>query len=388
MELEFDKEIDAILRKARPNKGVLVGDSPPDKPEPKKHLDADAIVAFAENALPDKAKLLYTEHFADCDRCRKQLAFQMHMNTEVEVSAASRIPASEVVTSIPWYQSFLKAPNLALAFGAMVLVFSGVLGYLVIKKQSVPDSATVSQVKEPDRDPQIFNRQSETSNAAPANVMTPADIAPAANTSANSATTMSGRGPDTGLDMLGRTDADPTKPDVARENSFIMDGQEVTEAKAGEKAAAPPPPVTTDSTSSGIAMERDEKQPVDDGKFKEESKDLELAKKRSADDRGYRDMPRAASKVGPSRGVGPVQNQSNQIYNKNYDMPVTRVVGGKTFNNRDGAWYDSAYQGQATTNYRRGTAEYKKLDSGLRNIANTIGGTVVIMWKSKAYRIQ
>ena len=69
-------------------------------------------------------------------------------------------------------------------------------------------------------------------------------------------------------------------------------------------------------------------------------------------------------------------------------MPVTRSVGGKTFNNRNGAWYDSAYKNQATMNFRRGTDEYKKLDSGLRNIADTIGGTVVLVWKGKAYRVQ
>ena len=130
-------------------------------------------------------------------------------------------------------------------------------------------------------------------------------------------------------------------------------------------------------------MERDEKK-NDGAKLKEERKDLQLAKKQ-AEDRGYRDMPRAASKVGPSRGAGPVQNQSNQM---NSNMPVSRAVGGKTFNNRDGAWYDSSYHGQATANYRRGTAEYKKLDVGLRSIADTLGGTVVIVWKAKAYRIQ
>ena len=61
MELQFDKEMDAILRKARVNQGVLVGDDPP---EPKKHLDADTIAAFAENAMPPKAKLeLNTSEF-------------------------------------------------------------------------------------------------------------------------------------------------------------------------------------------------------------------------------------------------------------------------------------------------------------------------------------
>ena len=82
MELEFDKEIDAILRKARDGVAVASTTGP--------HLDADTIAAFAENALPDKAKLLYVEHFADCDSCRKQLSFVMQMSNEAAVAAAHR----------------------------------------------------------------------------------------------------------------------------------------------------------------------------------------------------------------------------------------------------------------------------------------------------------
>ena len=73
MELEFDKEIDAILRKARGSGGVPVTTA---------HLDADTIAAFVENALPQKAKLLKMEHFADCERCRKQLAFAIEMTSK------------------------------------------------------------------------------------------------------------------------------------------------------------------------------------------------------------------------------------------------------------------------------------------------------------------
>jgi len=63
-------------------------------------------------------------------------------------------------------------------------------------------------------------------------------------------------------------------------------------------------------------------------------------------------------------------------------------VGGRSFNNRDGAWYDTGYHGQSTINIGRGTEEFKKLDGGLRSIANNLGGVVVVVWKGKAYRIQ
>jgi len=66
----------------------------------------------------------------------------------------------------------------------------------------------------------------------------------------------------------------------------------------------------------------------------------------------------------------------------------TISVGGKTFKRSNNVWYDSAYRGQNTTNVTRGTNEYKKLDAGLRGIAENLGGTVVVVWKEKAYRIQ
>jgi hypothetical protein len=65
-----------------------------------------------------------------------------------------------------------------------------------------------------------------------------------------------------------------------------------------------------------------------------------------------------------------------------------RRFGGRTFQRKEGVWYDSNYHGQATINVSRGTDSYKKLDSGLRSIADSMSGTVVVVWKSKAYRIQ
>jgi hypothetical protein len=65
-----------------------------------------------------------------------------------------------------------------------------------------------------------------------------------------------------------------------------------------------------------------------------------------------------------------------------------RSYGGRTFENRNGVWTDTAYRGQATTNVRRGSEDYKKLDSGLRSIADQLSGTIIVVWKEKAYRIQ
>ena len=162
-----------------------------------------------------------------------------------------------------------------------------------------------------------------------------------------------------------------------------LDGR-VRQPAEPASVAPPPPPV---SMADASKTEADEKKPADD-KLREKDNEITLAgRKETEDRRNSRDLPAAAAKAGPARS-GPLQTQSNQVGKQAFEMPVTRVVGGKTFNNRNGAWYDTAYHGQGTTYVRRGTNEFKKLDGGLKSIANKLSGVVVVVWKDKAFRIQ
>jgi hypothetical protein len=398
MDLDFDKEIDAILRKARPNRGVLVGDDPQEpaeQPKPTKHVDADAMAAFAENALPEKTRLLYIGHFADCDSCRKLLSRAVLLNSEAAAVAETKTealvePVKE--SAIPWYQSIFRVRNLAFTMGALVLAFSGILGYLVLQR-SGGSNAIVSQVEQPEykRGGPFVSDESAAANVnAATNTMSTAPNAgaPSFNSAANSASVMA---PPANVAPAGRVDL-ARKPADSENNAIKgedlqLDGIATGGAQPPKTAAAaePRPPITTDSSISDVLREQDERK-ADNEVRKEEARDKDIAKRKLSDDRAgsRRDAPPAAAKSGPERS-GPLQ--SKQVGGL-YQMSVTRAVGGKTFSNRDGAWYDSAYHGQATLNYRRGTDEYKKLDSGLRSVADKVGGTVVVMWKGKAYRIQ
>lgn len=390
MELEFDKEIDAILRKARGNTGVAEVNSA--------HIDADAMAAFVENALPDKAKRLYMEHFADCDRCRKQLSFAVQMTDDAASENAAPAISETKTETVPWYQSIFRSPSLALTMGALVIAFGGVLGYLVLQRQSGTMNETLSQVREPEQQRAAAYTNTESSAAMPTASEVPSIVDNANASAANSvaigtslmgssddaiATAKSGpnamSAPAANAAPVSRSGQFQVDGASGSENNFIVDGQEAGNAQAAKKPAAASQPVTTDSAASGVATERDEKKATAEA-LKEEPKDADLAK-RKMDDRAIR-----RDAAPPPAKSGPMQNRSNQ--SNAGQMSVTRTVGGKTFSNRDGAWYDTAYNGQATLNYRRGTSEYKKLDSGLRNIADTLGGTVVVVWKSKAYRIQ
>jgi hypothetical protein len=383
MELEFDKEIDAILRKARGSTGAGVNTANGT------HPDADTIAAFAENALPQKTKLLYMKHFADCDRCRKQLSQMAMMNTEADAAAASPVSAPVAEVTLPWYQRLFTTQGLAVAMGALVLTLGAGLVYLMIQNSTDANNVSVSQVTEQEapRSAPAFGGDADISadtNANTANALTSNSAANIAGLpqSGQIAVNASEVGAGTGL---GSTAANTTlgasraQPEDERKTAVT---DSVTGAEPPRPAAPPPPPVSLD-----VSEGEDGKKDADGAKG--EAKKLELSKRRETDDqRGYRrDAPPAAAKAGPAR-AGPLQSQSNQVNNQSFEMPVTRRVGGKSFNNRDGAWYDTAYRGQATINYRRSSVDYKQLDPAARNIADTIGGTVVIVWKGKAYRIQ
>ena len=389
MELEFDKEMDAIIRRARDSRGVLVGDDPPEKT---KHIDADSVAAFVENALPANTRTLYMEHFADCDRCRRILSQSMLFASEADVKAASVVSAPVVAAAIPWYQKLFRTPNLAIAMGALVLAFGGFFAFTVIQNRQSEQNASVAQVSDSERqkggpfaDDESSNKSVAAANTATASTNPAANAAalPAANAVPDPLATP-GEPP---VDKRAITLAKPSSVATAGESpdSGVASRDEEKMAEPPMAKAAPPPPAPV--LGGAIASERESKKEVDDKKNKDDVSTADTIMRKQAEAPRGRDLPPSPAKSGPVRS-GPINTQTNQIQNQTYDMPVTRTVGGKTFNNRNGAWYDSAYKNQPTTNFRRSSGEYKKLDGGLRSIAENLSGTVVLVWKGKAYRIQ
>ncbi len=69
MKQETNNEIDLLLRRLSRRQEVPVSDA--DLRIDSDHLDADELSAYAENALPAAARARYTEHVADCSKCRE-----------------------------------------------------------------------------------------------------------------------------------------------------------------------------------------------------------------------------------------------------------------------------------------------------------------------------
>lgn len=386
MEVNFDKEIDTLLRKAQRDTPVLVGDFASSR-----HLDADEISAFAENAMPENSRALYTAHLADCDRCRKILSNLLMMNAEAAPAAASPAVITVAERSQPWYRELFLFPNLGYVMGALVLVFGGFLAFTIVRSSLTGDSATVSQITESESTKGGPNFQTEPSfgDASAADNMTANSAANANSSVAASSNVSPGeRSIEKGPNGGGRTDT----------NSYALDG---AAADAAAPAAAPPVSI---AGATQPAMPKDARE-RDDLKAKTEDKVAEVSTQEAEKSSSNLSLMRKENLPAVPAQSGPMRNSENQ-YNRQLEnlndrraaakrsardeegSSGRRVVSGRTFERKQGVWYDIAYQGRPTINVRRGTDEYNRLDGGLRSIANSLGGTVVIVWGAKAYRIQ
>lgn len=390
MELEFDKEIDAILRKSSRGQATVTS----------AHLEADEIAAFAENALPPTARAFYTKHLADCDRCRTVLGQTISLYPEAEIEAASSPVTTGAISEIqiPWYRKLFAIPNMAASMGALVLVFAGLLAYLVYQGNFGTKNSDVAKLNEPQP---LSKSVSEPSFSGSANA-----ASNSSNTESNTASPVITSGGSPMTKTLGQED--PNQPVIGGD-----DRRDATSEKNQLRGDSPePPPSLAPMTNAPAAKEEQKKAEIDDlktaGKRREDS---DLAKSAASTDsvtesnikqpkdEGVVNSAQAQNNVGG--GVfksksGPYRNQQEQRStlpntrardDEDKDTP-NRKVAGRSFEKKDGVWYDSSYRGQPTINIRRGTGEFKILDSGLQNIANSMSGTVVVVWKEKAYRIQ
>lgn len=365
----FDKEIDAILRKSREDDFAFTNNV-------QNHLDADEISAFAENALPEKTKNLYTKHFADCDRCRRILSNIILLGgEEEEVPAFAAAEVKQIAPSAPWYRKFLAFPNLAYSLGALVLIFGGLIGFTVFQSMKIGELSQNEASYEANKPSVTFSNTTNSTANSVSNSTANSASNSAFNTATTANTTVNSNSVSVSSEKLSETAANnsavsnPTVqkpnpvPNVAPQNSPVILSETESVANNEEKP---------------VGENRDEANVVTRSLPSKPSK-KEVVKDKSVDTKNQRNK----AVVSEDKEDAKLSSQSSGAVSTN-----NLTVKGKTFNRRDNVWYDSAYSNQPTTNITRGTKEYKKLDKDLRQTVERLGGVVVIVWKSKAYRIE
>ncbi len=383
MELNFDKEMDALLRQAA-RSGEIVSTNA------QSHLDADEIAAFAENALPEKTRGVYIKHFADCDRCRTILSNTILLNSEAEIeTASSTVSAVEtevVETKIPWYRKMFLMPSLAYTMGALVLVFGGIFGFLVLQN--------LNQTGEFNMARSAANRSAE---SGPNAVEDETFSAPGESNMANTMT---------------NTSAVPANSMTAANANSSVSTANIS-ATPGLPAQTDRDEKLRDSKNEAATEQKENARQADGASIAENRALAKSAEEKSADVMGEaakrEDRPKvvAASPANPSAQTVPApppppakddaQTADTTRAKKSANREATtKQIGGKTFNRVGGVWIDSAYNSSRGANLslpptrtiRRGSSEYRKLDKQVRIIAESLEGAVIIVWKNEAYRIQ
>jgi len=405
MKRESENEMDLLLR----NLGRLKDTSRPEGEEADAHLDPDELNAYAENALPAAAHARYTEHLADCSRCRALVSqLSLASGVVIEENVPSTVPKTSGIMA---FLSRLFSPMvMRYAVPAMGLIIVASIGFLVFRQsnnerfaissstgpvaqreQEQPGSAGYldKSSNEPlaNRTPSqevAQNKSGETTRGAAAKAQ---PAAPADDSRAGSKDAKSDQ-PVTATDSIAETPARVAgKVDVAAatpkppppttvqtepiRKTVQAPAESVEVAKTNEKEAKAPAKAAEPMTG-GFAVARGPAKAKNEtaSRAQAEAGRDEEAKKRSREDKDEAAKQR-------------------ELQDKN--EPDTKTVAGRRFRKEGSVWIDVAYNSQATTNVARGSEQYRALvadEPGIKTIADQLGGEVIVVWKGRAYKIR
>jgi hypothetical protein len=376
--------IDLLLRSfARRNTGTKSHDSREVFSENSAHLDADELNAFAEGMLPAPARTRYTDHLADCANCRS-VVIQLSSAAGVAVER-KEVEKRSITTFWERITAISAQPLLRYALPAIVLASILGIGLLALRNEGPGDFVAQHQ---PSAQPQNLNESNPAMPAgSPAQIETVSKDT-AAPTTRTATVPVEGSKGETAGTSRGRADAAVPKSIAGAEQPA-----EATPTFAPDvNAPAAPPPLRAYTARDSVGT-----------LSKEDSFKREAPRARTEEDKlqtndadtGNR---QAAAKSAANPSTGGVQGLITErraygVKNKKDSAAEdeTRTVSGKRFVHKGDAWVDTAYNGSATTNVKRGSEQYRALvadEPSIHMFADQLGGQVIVVWKGRAYRIR
>jgi hypothetical protein len=408
-----DEQIDLLFRRfasgaAGPSNGL-------------DHLDADELNAFAEGALPPVARARYVSHLADCSQCRRQVS-----DLALASGAVARAEKSVVQTpaNTGWWATLMglfALPALRFAAVGAVLVLVAGVAFVALRNRREP-SALVAK-NEPTQDRPLAVKPTTATDGgltSPSGTRNgSAEPSPASAATSAPATQLPAGMNEKQPEIRSADSAVPAEPMKETTKPVVTEkkAEEVTVAKA--IPYAPPPPGETQSlggvqsqTGGSVSAPGGPRQQVQQQSDKSLSTERErdLAKDARLDDASRKsDQPALAMrrpndeklKGGPSRNMDNMSSNNratNEVRSETpkngrdaaaEDNPETRSAGGRKFRRQGNSWVDQKFKSSMSLKkISRGSDEFSSLDSGLRSIAQQLGGEIIVVWKGKAYLIK
>jgi hypothetical protein len=400
MNREPNKEIDILLRKLsgkqNGNAAAAEGNSSASAPE---HLDADELSAYAENALPASLRLHYTEHLADCNSCRK-LVTQLSLSTTAAIVQA---PVEE--SAPPRRKAFLAAWFSPLviryAVPAMAVILVVAIAWIVVRRE--PPYEQVAQNEQTRTQPALADQASSpVVDQTPDDSNAPQKAAPEPHPTQPQATPSEGR--------AAVTATGNKAPEDSKEGEVAAKRDQAPPAASVTVVAPSTGGSTVAQTKSVSDLERNEpearkKAEAEVAKVQNQNQNeiKNQQERRIYDQRSGPAEPKAVQRgvtstqrsnesqreVARQRAPKPEAQEKDKASD---DEAEVRTVGGHKFTKRGRVWVDALYDSDsATTVVSRGSEQYRSLmgdEPGLRDIVEQLSGEVLVVWRSRSYRIK
>ena len=382
MKPETNNEMDLLLRRLARRDGASVSDVGD-------HLDADELNAYAENVVPAATRARYTAHLAECTRCR-ELVVQLSASAGVVIAAETATAARPSVWRT-FLASLFTPMVLRYAAPALGLIVVAAIGFVVLRRDRPDDYVT--QVTNNEQRPTPL----PTAETVSPGLIDPANQSPAApapspeapirgqrdNLQAESAPA-GNPAPVVSAPVEESKDAAAAQPKVEQQSSTA---NEPPPAKPAPTAAQSPPAGETEATKKETTITATAAPATENRAFRMQERA----------DRNTNDLSSAANrKAGTAdkaqAGTGSVASLQRERMSDRDESAETRSVAGRRFRKRGGVWIDTAYDASRDTMIiTRGSEQYRALiadEPEIKTIADQLGGEIVVIWKSRAYRIR
>ena len=383
MRQETNNEMDLLLRRlARQHETLATSD----------HLDADELSSFAENTLPPAARARYTEHLAECARCR-DLVVQLSSSAGVVVAQeTAKVPAPSALRK--FLASLFSPMVLRYAVPALGLVIVAAIGFMVSRNEGTANSPVADvRYKQPDQGlvPSSQPQQSSSSPEKQSSGFYDSRESPSKAATVDSITP-SGAASNAAPVSPVTTDA----PKETETQAKKVEEQQQPEAKEAE----PPKPAAAVSDLKKLEPQGGRKQEAAEQTVTVRNEPA--AEKAKTEDRsGVGDFAGAspgvarkraeAGSTGGTAAARPMAAQRDDAADKDKNDAETRTVVGRRFRKQGSVWIDVAYNSQSLTELRRGSEQYRGLvgdEPAIKQIADQLDGEIIVVWKGKAYKIR
>jgi len=382
MRQETNNEMDLLLRRLgrRPETSASTD-----------HLDADELSSYAENVLPPASRARYTEHLAECARCR-DLVVQLSSSAGVVVGQETA-KAVEPSALRKFLASLFSPMVLRYAVPALGLIVVAAIGLLVSRRQQFEANAPVAQaVRQEPSQATVPSNQPEPS-ASPAQSTVLMDNSTAVNKQVRGNT-----GTENGAVAPPPPNAPPSVSSISAEASQDAQAKKTEQQQEPPKevaaAAAPKPAGTTDDLKK---LEREAQKQKDEDRVAVANEPAPVQEAVRVPKRKAEESAKAGAR--PETTVQPLGVASSNARTtrarddageKDKNDADTRTVAGHRFRKQGNVWVDTAYVSQAIMSLRRGSEQYRSLvadEPEIKKIADQLDGEIIVVVKGRGYRI-